>query len=959
MMKPYNPQEIEPKWQHIWEDTGLYRAGGDPEAPDWYQLTMFPYPSGDLHVGHWYAFTGADVLARFHRMHDKNVLFPMGWDAFGLPAENAAIKRGIPPAEWTRTNIASMKQQMSLMGGSFDWERELSTAEPDYYQWTQWLFLLLYKNGLAYREKGWQYWCPSCQTVLANEQVVGEEHLCERCDTPVEKKELEQWFFKITDYAEELLEELEDVDWPERIKTMQRNWIGKSEGALIQFQVADSQSEIQTFTTRPDTLFGATYMVLAPEHPLVGDVTIQDQRKEVTEYVKRAQKKSTIERQEDNKAKTGVFTGAYAINPINQEKLPIWVADYVLMEYGSGAIMAVPAHDQRDYEFVKQHDLPIKVVIEPITGEKQDNPQFRHGIVAVVENEVGELLTLNWGDSYGGHLFIGGGMEDGENAEDCARREIKEETGYQNVELISRTETVHHNYFAKNKGIAREMEAVGLHFKLVDDAQGEQDLEAYERDKFSLKWLSQEEAQRRIQDPLHHYVFERLLLDRVYTGEGKLTGSDGYDGLDSEAARSQIVKALKKQQAGEATTQYKLRDWLISRQRYWGAPIPMVYCERCGLVPVPEAELPVTLPEDVQFEPTGKSPLKSRDDFVNTVCPECKAPAQREVDTMDTFVDSSWYFLRFPDPQYQAGPFNPEAINRWLPVDHYTGGIEHAILHLLYARFITKVLRDYADLGFSEPFQKLSSQGLILGPDGHKMSKSRGNVINPDEVIASGYGADAFRSYMLFIGPWTEGGPFSTEGLTGTYRFLNRVWKLVGEYKATEKAGTREPEQEAYLKSQRHRTIKKVTEDIESLQFNTAIAALMEYVNTLYKVKADMPPSFDDPVWSECIGTLLQLLAPFAPHLCEELWSELGNHESIHIQSWPEYEEASMVNELVTLAVQINGKTRDRITITSGASEDEAAHQARQSERVAEALADKEVVKTIVIPDKLVNFVVK
>lgn len=959
MMKPYNPQEIEPKWQHIWEDTGLYRAGGDPEAPDWYQLTMFPYPSGDLHVGHWYAFTGADVLARFHRMHGKNVLFPMGWDAFGLPAENAAIKRGIPPAEWTRSNINSMKQQISLMGGSFDWERELSTAEPDYYRWTQWLFLLLYKNGLAYREKGWQYWCPSCQTVLANEQVVGEEHLCERCDTPVEKKELEQWFFKITDYAEELLEELEAVDWPERIKTMQRNWIGKSEGARIKFQIPNPKSQIEVFTTRPDTLFGATYMVLAPEHPLVGDVTTQDQQKQVTEYVKRAQKKSTIERQEDSKAKTGVFTGAYAINPINQEKLPIWVADYVLMEYGSGAIMAVPAHDQRDYEFAKQYQLPIKVVIEPITGEKQDDPQFRHGIVAVVENEAGELLTLNWGDSYGGHLLIGGGMEEEENAEDCARREIKEETGYRNVELISRTETIHHNYFAKSKGIAREMEAIGLHFKLVDDTQGEQDLEAYERDKFSLAWLSQEEAQRRIQDPLHHYVFERLLLDRVYTGEGKLTGSDRYDGLDSETARSQIVKALKKQRAGEATTQYKLRDWLISRQRYWGAPIPMVYCEQCGLVPVPEAELPVTLPEDVQFEPTGKSPLKSRDDFVNTTCPECKAPAQREVDTMDTFVDSSWYFLRFPDPQYQTGPFNPEAVSRWLPVDHYTGGIEHAILHLLYARFITKVLRDYADLGFSEPFQKLSSQGLILGPDGHKMSKSRGNVINPDQVIASGYGTDAFRGYMLFIGPWTEGGPFSTEGLAGTYRFLNRVWKLVGEYKAAEKPGAPVPEQEAYLKSQRHRTIKKVTEDIESLQFNTAIAALMEYVNSLYKAKANMPPAFNNQVWSECIGTLLQLLAPFAPHLCEELWAELGNHESIHIQSWPEYEEASMMDEIVTLAVQINGKTRDRITIAPGASEDEATHQARQSERAAAALADKEVVKTIVIPNKLVNFVVK
>lgn len=958
MMNAYDPKDIEPKWQRIWEDTGLYQTEDKQTAEDWYQLTMFPYPSGDLHAGHWYALTGADVLARFHRMQGKNVLFPMGWDAFGLPAENAAIKRGIPPAEWTRSNIASMRQQISQMGAGFDWDKELSTADPDYYRWTQWLFLLLYQHGLAYRATGWQNWCPSCQTVLANEQVVGEDHRCERCDTPVEEKELEQWFFKITDYAEELLNGLEDVDWPERVKAMQRNWIGKSEGAYITFPVVGQSVDLRTYTTRPDTVFGATYMALAPEHPLVADITSEEQSHEVTRYAAKAGRRSNVERKE-SQGKTGVFTGAYATNPATGEQIPVWIADYVLMEYGTGAIMAVPAHDQRDYDFAQVYDLPVRVVIEPVTGDEQENPQFRRSIVAVVENQDGKLLSLNWGE-HGGYLFIGGGIEDGEDVIECAEREIREETGYQHVEYLGRTEPVHHNYFARNKGIPRVVEATGLHFRLTDEEQRDTDLDEYEQDKFQTEWISQEDAEQYVKDPLHHYVFERLIRGRVYTGDGILTASGEYDGIESETARQRIVVDLEKQGRAEPAVQYKLRDWLISRQRYWGAPIPIVYCDECGVTPVPETDLPVVLPEDVEFEPSGKSPLQDREDFVRTTCPECGGEARREVDTMDTFVDSSWYFLRFPDPRYREGPFNPEEVKRWLPVDHYTGGIEHAILHLLYARFITKVLRDYAGLEFSEPFQKLTSQGVILGPDGHKMSKSRGNVVSPDDIIASGYGADAFRTYLLFIGPWTEGGPFNTDGLAGTYRFLTRVWKLTQEYLETaaddEEASS---EVETYLETQYHRTIHKVSQDMYELQFNTAIAALMEFTNVLTKSASESSPRGNNPIWSQCIGALLRMLAPFAPHVSEELWSQLGSHESIHIQPWPQFDEDKLAEELVVMAVQVNGKTRDRISVASGSGETEVTAQAKQAERVAAELDEKEVVKTIVVPDKLVNFVVQ
>lgn len=817
-MKNYDPKTIESKWQQIWAETGLYKTETDKNKPYYYNLTMFPYPSGDLHTGHWYALTAPDVLARFHRRLGKNVLFPMGWDAFGLPAENAAIKRNIQPAEWTRSNIASMKAQLGRMGASFDWSKELSTASPDYYRWTQQLFLLMHEKGLAYREKGLQNWCPSCQTVLANEQVVGENHVCERCGTPVEKKELEQWFFKITDYADRLLEDLDTIDWPQKVKTMQANWIGRSEGARISFTLVDhDDSSVEIYTTRPDTLFGATYMVLAPEHPLVDEIAGEDNRKAIETYRRKAAQISDVERMSERE-KTGVFTGAYALNPINGEKLPIWVADYVLMGYGTGAIMAVPAHDERDHKFATAFDLPI---------------------VAVVEGESG--------------------------------------------------------------------------------------------------------------------------ADLPYAGEGKLVNSGSYDGMTSEKGREAIVKALEEQGVGTATTQYKLRDWLISRQRYWGPPIPIIYCDECGVVPVPEDQLPVLLPEDVEFEPTGRSPLVERDDFVQTECPTCAAPARREVDTIDTFVDSSWYYLRYPNPNYTDGMFDPEAVQRWLPVDHYMGGIEHAILHLLYSRFVTKVLHDHAGLEFSEPFQKLSNQGMILGPDSQKMSKSRGNVINPDDVIDSGYGADAFRTHMLFIGPWTDGGPFTTEGLAGTFRFINRIWRLTNDYleESAIEAIDNKSALETRMQAQIHKTIRKVTRDVENLGFNTAIAALMEFTNYLYKQKEVFPPDSKNPVWKEAIEAMLMLFAPFAPHVTEELWSQLGYEKSIHVQGWPVLDESLLAEEMANVVIQVNGKLRDEVVVPADIDEQKLEDLARGQEKITPYLEEGEVVKVIVVPGRLVNFVVK
>jgi len=805
-MRRYNPKEIEPKWQKIWAQSKLYHTDMSRSADKFYTIPMLPYPSGDLHVGHWYNFGPTDTVARFHRMLGQNVMTTIGFDAFGLPAENAAIKRGIQPAKWTHQNIDTMTKQIEQIGASYDWSHSLATCDPGYYHWNQWLFLQLYKHKLAYRAKAVVNWCPQDQTVLANEQVVGEDNVCERCGTPVIQKEMESWYFKITDYTDRLLDDLENVDWPNKVKVMQQNWIGRSQGALIKFKVDDSKEEVEVFTTRPDTIFGATYMVLAPEHPLVKKITSDNCKERVEQYVEETSRKTELERKSEDKAKSGSFTGAYAINRATKEKIPVWIADYVLMGYGTGAIMAVPAHDERDYEFAQKFDLPIREVV-----------------------------------------------------------------------------------------------------KKPKDFEG------------------------------------------CYTGEGEIVNSDKYNGLNSAEVRDKIAEEF-----GKLQTNYRLRDWLISRQRYWGTPIPIIYCDDCGTVPVPEEDLPVVLPEDVTFKLSGRSPLQDRPGFVNTKCPSCGKPARRETDTMDTFVCSSWYYLRYLDNKNDKQPFSTELINKWAPVDHYIGGIEHAILHLLYARFIVKFLHDNYGLSFEEPFKKLTNQGIILGPDGQKMSKSRGNVVSPDEQVNS-YGADSLRLYLMFMGPYDQGGPYSLGGITGTRRFLERVWLLVNEL-ADAKPAPEKDMDEIELIAATHRVVKKVTQDLEKLGFNTAIAAMMGFVNELYRIRGD-EELHDCPGWRTALETLVQLLAPFAPHIAEEMWVDLGHEESVHISNWPVWDEELIKEEMITLAVQINGKVRAEIIVAADIDEKTAIEAAKTDEKIVELLKDRTIKKAIYVPGRLVSFV--
>lgn len=812
MTTKYDPQEIEQKWQARWEADHLYEVSEDDPRPKWYFLTMFPYTSGDLHIGHWYTIAPSDVQARFKRMQGYNVLFPMGFDAFGLPAENAAIDRGIHPFQWTMGNIDRMRRQLKGMGAIFDWSREVITCLPDYYKWTQWFFLKLYDAGLAYRAKAPANWCPRCQTVLANEQVVGGG-LCERCHTPVTQRDLEQWFFRITRYAEELLD-YSQIEWPKRIKLMQKNWIGKSVGVEISFGL-DVDDEIRVFTTRPDTIFGVTFMVLAPEHPLVSKLTSPERRAEVDAYIESARRQTEIERLSTEEEKTGVFIGAYATNKLNGRRVPIWIADYVLMSYGTGAVMGVPAHDQRDFEFAKEYNLPIPVVIAP----------------------------------------------DG--------------------------------------------------------------------------WSGEE-------------------LEEAYIEPGTMVNSGQFDGMPSEAAKEAIADYMEANQYGCRATVYRLRDWLISRQRYWGAPIPIVYCPECGIVPVPEQDLPVLLPEDAEFRPTGESPLKYCESFVNTTCPRCHHPAQRETDTMDTFVCSSWYLLRYASPKYEASPFDPEKLRYWLPVDQYTGGAEHAVMHLLYTRFFIRAIRDIGLVNFDEPFTRLFNQGtIVLGRQ--KMSKSRGNVVTPDEYVAE-VGADAVRAYLMFIGPWQQGGDWNDSGLSGITRWLNRVWSLVLEQPKLEP----QPSNQTVVKELRHithKTIKKVTHDFEKFRFNTMLATLMEFTNYLTKVREAR--LVDGATWQEAVDSLLLMLAPTAPHLAEELWAQTGHPYSIHNQPFPTWDEELAAEEEITLVVQVNGKLRDRIQVPVSITEPEAQELALSRERVQAHLKGKVVTKVIYVPRRLVNVVAK
>jgi len=951
-MQRYNPSEIEPKWQTIWEDQKANEVVQDASKVKMYVSGMFPYPSGaGMHSGHAFSWAIVDAIARFHKQHGHNVMNPIGWDTFGLPAENYAIKTGTSPKVATATNIANFKNQFKRMGVSIDWSREINTSDPEYYKWTQWVFTKLFERGLAYQKESLQWWCPVDKTVLANEQVEGGH--CWRCGSLVEKKSMKQWFFKITEYADPLLDGIEDLDWPQKIKTAQTNWIGKSVGAELDFAIEGSDESLTVFSTRPDTIFGATFVVIAPEHPLAKTLGVGDFKAFTDEYIANAVKKSEIERTNDTKEKTGVFTGTYAINPVNGEKVPVWVADYVLGGYGTGAIMAVPGHDERDYAFAQKYNLPVIAVVEPETGTPQENPEARKSIVAIVRDpKENKFLSINWGAKNGGNLFVGGGRDEDEDIVETALREIAEETGYTNVELVSQTGKMHHNYFAHSKNVARRIEAHALLFDLVDDTRTAPALEADEQGKFTVEWLTEAQAIAKVSDELHATSFGLLVGGKNYHGEGVMVNSGQFDGMSSSDAREEIVSWLEQQKLGRAKTSYKMRDWLISRQRYWGSPIPIIHCETHGAVAVPEDQLPVVLPDIEDFAPRGDgtTALGRATDWVNTTCPDCGKPALRETDTMDGFADSSWYLLRYADPNNSEAAWDPEVINYWNPVDVYVGG-DHAVAHLLYVRFWTHVFKDMGLVDFTEPVKKLIYHGYINAEDGTKMSKSKGNVVDPLDVIDSGYGADALRTYVLFMGPIELDASWSTKGVAGVYRFLNRVWTVSQHYLESEKDTTKNDDA---LRVLTHKTIRKVTDDYRRQSFNTAIAAMMEFVNELYKFKVD---GFSKDVWYDSLKALIQMLAPFAPHMADELWEQLGQEGLVQNASWPVWDDALIVEDVISIAVQVNGKLRGEISVAKDADPEDIKAQALLQDNVAKFVGEQKPAKIIYVPGRLVSIV--
>ena len=823
----YFPQQIEKKWQKIWEEKNINATPDESDKPKYYALSMFPYPSGRLHMGHVRNYTITDVIARYYRMNNYNVLHPIGWDSFGLPAENAAIKANSHPAIWTNKNIDYMRDQLKTLGLFYDWSREISTSTPEYYRWTQWLFLQLYKAGLAYKKEAAVNWCHKCATVLANEQVIDGK--CWRCDDVVEKKYLSQWFLKITDYAEELLQSIDDLKgWPESVKIMQKNWIGKSKGAILKFKVAEVDGlEIPVYTTRPDTVYGITYMVVAPEYKDIDKLTTPENKKAVEEYQSYARKASEIERLSTERTKTGVPLGTHVINPFTGDKVPLWTSDYVLIEYGTGAVMAVPAHDERDFAFAKKFNLPIKKVIE-----NPSNPS--------------EELT------------------------------------------------------------------------------------------------------------------------EAYIDPGVLVNSQSFNGLENTKAKEEIIKYAEEKGFGKAKTQYRLRDWLISRQRYWGAPIPVVYCEHCGIQPVDEKDLPVLLPTDIDITVQGKSPIVTSPTFMKTTCPKCGGPATRETDTMDTFICSSWYYLRYVDPHNTEMPFSKDKVNYWLPVNQYVGGIEHAILHLLYSRFFTKALRDRGLLNFDEPFTNLLTQGMVL-KDGSKMSKSKGNTVDPDEIFKN-YGADTARLFILSDSPPQRDLDWSDSGVDGCYKFLNRVWRLIYSLKDVVSLNYKLPaledmsEESENLLRETHIAIKKVSQDIShEFQFNTAISKIREFVNILYEYTNSKKEytDADKAVLSFAMESLIKLMSPIVPHITEEAWYDLGGKDSVHLSEWPKYDEKLAVTKSITVVIQVNGKLRDKLEVEPDLDKSILEKLALENDKAKAFMEGKQVVKVIVVPNRLVNIVVK
>jgi len=967
-MNEYNPNEFEPKWQKYWEENNFYQAEDGSKKPKFYCLIEFPYPSGDgLHVGHPRSYTALDILARKRRMEGFNVLYPIGWDAFGLPTENFAIKTGVHPRIATEKNVANFTRQLKSLGLSFDWSREINTTDPAYYKWTQWIFLQFFKKGLAYKTRIPINWCLSCKIGLANEEVVDGK--CERCSGEVEKREKEQWMLEITKYADRLLEDLKDVDYLSKIKTQQKNWIGRSEGAIVEFEVDQSSGRvtpfIKVFTTRPDTLFGATYMVLAPEHELVDQITTDEQMKAVADYKKEAAKKSDLERGELEKEKTGVFTGAYATNPVNGEKIPVWIADYVLTGYGTGAIMAVPAHDERDFEFATKYELPIKQVVAPCIIDKSNPPQegkktvTRKMVFAIIRDpKTGKYLCLDWKE-HPWTTFVLGGVEGGEDLVEAAKREIEEETGYVDLEFKKFiSQEVRSEYYAAHKEENRVAYSTAIMFDLESEEQVSVSDE--EKAKHEPRWVDRCEITTEKMACSELSSWEAELENesgQAYVGDGEMINSDFLDGLETPEAIKKMNQWLEKNKKGKAAVNYKLRDWVFSRQRYWGEPIPLVHCEACakinitdldnegskrntGWVPLPDDQLPLKLPEIEKYEPTdtGESPLATITDWVETTCPKCGGPAKRETDTMPNWAGSSWYFLRYIDPRNNNTLADEGKLKYWMPIDWYNGGMEHTTLHLLYSRFWNKFLFDEGVVPSSEPYQRRTSHGLILAEDGRKMSKSLGNVVNPDEVVEK-YGADTLRCYEMFIGPFGEPVPWSTNGIQGVRRFLEKVWRLQ-ENIVTDK---NEDRQRLF-----HKTIKKVTEDVEAMHFNTAISAMMIFINECSK----------SGITKDEYKTFLPILSTFAPHAAEEIWESIGEAPSVTNQPWPEYDADLVVDEVIELPVQVNGKLRATLQVAPDASEQNVVTMAHEDDKLQKWLEGKDIKKVIYVPGRLINFVV-
>jgi leucyl-tRNA synthetase len=964
-MKRYNPSDIEQKWQEKWEQDGTYKVDLDDHSkPKYLGMSMLPGITGaGIHIGHGRTFQFSDIKVRAKRQQGFNAYNPIGWDSFGLPVENYAIKLGKKPREAHDEAKVHFKKQLKRLGYSYDWSKEISTADPQYYRWTQWIFNQLYEHGLAYQKESPQWWCETDQTVLANEQVEGGR--CWRCGNQVVKRNLKQWFFKITEYADEMLEATDDLNWTEMVKTMQKNWIGKSQGAEVEFKIDSSDEAITVFTTRPDTLFGATVVVLAPEHELAKKLVNDDTKEAVEAYIAEAARKSEIERMNDTREKTGVFSGSYAINPVNGEKVPIWIADYVLVGYGTGAIMAVPAHDERDFAFAEKFNIPIVQVIAPSVTDPANPPQedkedTRRTVVQCIVKHPTEdkYLTLKW-NKHDWHTFITGGVEDDEELIDAAMREIREETGYKNlIHVRTMPLKVNANFYAAHKDVNRNIISTILEFELKDLERDEQKLEAHE--SFEVIWTDKKDIGTLA--PVTELPFIQDWFSgskMLHVGEGQMINSGIFTGRRSEDVREEIVAWLEEQGLGNSKVVYKMRDWLISRQRYWGAPIPIIHCDEHGAVPVPDDQLPVILPDVEDYKPKDGniSALAGVTDWVNTTCPVCDKPAKRETDTMDGYACSSWYFLRYMDPFNDTQAWNPETEAHWGPVDYYNGA-DHAVAHLLYSRFWMRFFHKLGLVSHPEPFSRMMYNAYIMAPDGLKMSKSKGNVIDPLEIMDSGYGADSLRLYEMFIAPYDIEAPWDTRGVPGTYRFLNRIWTLAQEYIDSTEPNT-DPVAEAQILSIAHKTVKKVTSDIENDKFNTAVSTMMEAVNGYYKLKESHPINKSD-AWKFAIESLLQVLSPFAPHITEELWHQMGYETTIHIDTWPKWDDTYLqAGDMKTIIVQVNGKLRGKVEVSSSAPEDEVKKVAQDEPNVQKFLDGKTPTKVIYVPGRLVNIVIK